>query len=186
MGADFVLAIDLVHSVLGEYQHSNAHLQIQRPNQTIRHSDGTETPFTSDVPDLVSIHGTLKESDHVASGASLLVKFQTGPPFQGTSPFLWVITGDKGRIQMSCERGPMIHAEGSGFPIPVLLEDLATSEVKNIPWTFEDWQESMKPVARNTAKLYDLFADGKTGSPSLVDFDEAVGRHAQLDKMLYP
>jgi hypothetical protein len=180
-----VLAIDLVHSVLGEYHTSNARLQIQRPSQTIRHSDGTETPFTSDVPDLVSIHGTLKESQHVAPGASLLVKFETGPPFQGTNPFLWTVTGDKGRIQMSCERGPMIHAEGSGFPIPILLEDFASGEVKNISWEFEDWQESIPPVARNTAKQYDLFAEGKRGSPGLVDFEEAVVRHAQFDKMLY-
>jgi predicted dehydrogenase len=180
-----MVAIDYVHYVLGEYQTSNAHLQIQRPNQTIRHSDGTETPFTSDVPDLVSIHGTLKESEHVVSGASLLVKFQTGPPFQGTSPFTWTITGEKGRIQMSCERGPMIHAEGSGFPIPILWEDFVSGEVKKIPWEFEDWQKSLPPVARNTAKQYDLFAEGNRDSPGLVDFEEAVVRHAQFDEMLY-
>jgi predicted dehydrogenase len=93
--------IDFVHAVLGEYESSSAQVQIQRPNQKIIDRDtGATKSTTSDVPDLVSIHGTLRASDYVSHGASLTVNFRTGPPFPGTKPFVWVIVGEKCRIEV--------------------------------------------------------------------------------------
>ena len=184
--ADDATAIDFVHSVLGEFESSNAHLQIQRPNQTIINRDtGATRPAQSDVPDLVSLHGTLKSSNYVAEGASLVANFCTGPPFPGTSPFVWTITGEKGRIRLSNERGPFIQSEGSGWPTPIQVEDFASQEVKEVSWEWEDWQEPLIPRGRNIAKIYDLYYESGINDSGLVDFSDAVVRHAQLDRMLY-
>lgn len=81
--------IDFVHSVLGEYTVSHAHRQIQRPQQTIVDTDtGERRPCVSDVPDLVTVHGTLQESARVAEDATLVASFRRGPPFPGTKPFV--------------------------------------------------------------------------------------------------
>ncbi len=104
----------------------------------------------------------------------------------GTSPFSWTITGETGRIRMSNERGPFVQSEGSAYPIPVQLEDFASGEFKEIPWSWESWQEPLPPRGRNIAKIYDLFAEGRAEELGVVDFEGAVVRHRQLDGMLYP
>lgn len=178
--------IDFIHSVLGEYHSSNAHLQIQRPDQqVINRETGISRPTISDVPDLVSIHGTLQPSDLVRQGASLIISLKTGPPFPGTTPFVWIITGEKGRIRVSSQRGPFIQSESSEYPIPIELEDFKTDEVRQIPWQWEDWQEPLLGRGKNIAKMYDLYYEGRVEEHGLCDFEGAVRRHAQIDGMLY-
>ena len=178
--------MNYLHSVLGEYSTSHAHLQIQRPNQQIvNNSTGSTRPAVSDVPDLVSVHGTLETSDVVQPGASLTVKFQTGPPFPATLPLVWTITGTQGRLRITSERAPFIGSQSDEYPIPIQLEDFETSEVKEIGWGWEDWQEPLLGRGRSTAKMYDLFAEGRAKEAGLADFDAAVRRHAQIDAMLY-
>ncbi|CAK3791526.1 related to transcription co-repressor GAL80 [Lecanosticta acicola] len=112
--------IDYVHSVLGEFQASNHHTQIQRPQQRIYNKDtGAARPFTSDVPDLLSLHGTLKSSPYTIDGASLLVHYRSGPSFPGTKPLLWTINCEKGELRISSDRTPSLQAEGSAHPIPI-------------------------------------------------------------------
>lgn len=178
--------IDFIHSVLGEYESCHAHTQTQRPNQQIVNREtGASRPVTSDVPDLVSTHGTLRTSPLVDNGASLIVNFKTGPPFPGTAPFTWTITGEKGRIRISSQRGPFIQSEASEYPIPLELEDLRTGEVKQIPWHWDEWQEPLLGRGKNIAKTYDLYYEGRAKEYGLGDFEGAVERHAQIDGMLY-
>ncbi|KAK3686288.1 hypothetical protein LTR37_019971 [Vermiconidia calcicola] len=178
--------IDFIHSVLGEFASSNAHLQIQRPDQTIIDAEtGATRPTVSDVPDLVSVHGTLRDSEYVAEGASLIVKFLTGAPFPGTSPYVWTITGEKGRLRVWNESGPFTQSEGSAFPTPIEVEDFTTGEVRQESWDWEDWQVPLSPRGRNIAKLYDLYYEGRTDELGVAGFSGAVVRHTQLDRMLY-
>lgn len=178
--------IDFVHSVLGEYATSQSHVQIQRPKQTIVNTEtGAHRPTASDVPDLVSVQGTLQTSSYVAEGASLLVSFRSGPSFPGTTPFVWTIYGEKGNLRMSSERGPFIQSESGGFPMPIEVHDFATDQVKQVPWAWEDWQEQLSTRGRDIAKLYDLYYEGRLKEYGAADFDGAVVRHAQLDKMLW-
>lgn len=177
---------DYIHSVLGEFDSSNAHLQIQRPKQQISNREtGASRPFTSDVPDLVSVHGTLTPSDFVTEGASLLVSFKTGPPFPGTTAFTWIITGENGRIRVSSPRGPGLGSSSSEFPVPIEVEDYATGEVKEIPWEWEDWQVPLGYQAKNTAKLYDLYYEGRGEAFGVCDFESASKRHRQIDGLLW-
>ncbi|KAF7192796.1 Dehydrogenase aclE, partial [Pseudocercospora fuligena] len=178
--------IDFVHSVIGEFESSNSHVQIQHPEQAIIGTDGKEkTRHTSDVPDLLSLHGTLQPSTSVAKGASLIVNFRKGPPFPGTLPFVWTINCEKAEIRITSERGPFLQSESNSYPVPIELHDFASGEVKKVEWHWEDWQEVIGARSRNIGKLYDLYAEGKLEAASCATFDSAVWRHKQLDRILY-
>jgi predicted dehydrogenase len=178
--------IDIVHSVLGEYETSHAQVQIQRPQQTIVNKEGdSQRKQTSDVPDLVSIHGTLQTSPRIEKNATLIVNFRRGSPFPGTAPFVWTINCEKGEIRMSSPIGPSLHAEAAEHVFPIEIHDFAANEVKPVEWQWEDWRAALPPRSRNIAKLYDLFAEGRFKEFPCVDFEAAVVRHKQLDKMLY-
>ena len=151
----------------------------------VNRETGAERSTTSDVPDLVSVHGSLKKSEIVTAGASLTVNFRTGRPFPGTMPFEWTITGEKGRIRVTNERGAVLNAHGSEFAIPIQWEDFATGEVKEIPWEWESWQEELPGRGRNLAKIYDLYSEGRAEEAGVVDFAAAVKRHTQVDALLY-
>ena len=172
--------------MLGEFESSNARVQIQRPNQTIINRDTGETrQVISNVPDLLSVHGPIKASNYVTEGATLSVIFRSGPPFPETIPFVWTIIGEKGRIQVSNPRGPYIQSLASGFPTPIKVEDFASGQVREESWGWEDWQEALSAGGRNIAKLYDLYYEEKAEQAGVADFASAVHRHTQVDSMLY-
>ena len=178
--------IDMIHSVLGEYATSHAHTQIQRPNQKIVNREtGEESAVTSDVPDLVSVHGTLNPSRSMADGATLTATFRSGPPFPGTKALVWTITGDKGRIRVSNDKTSFVQSEANASPMPIEVENFTTGEVKQVAWQWEDWQEPLLARGRNIAKLYDLWYEDKLTDLGAADFDAAVVRHRQLDRILY-
>ncbi|KAK4542709.1 hypothetical protein LTR36_006281 [Oleoguttula mirabilis] len=177
--------IDYVHFVLGEYASSQAHWQIQRPNQTIVNREtGAKRLIISDVPDLVSLHGTLQPSRYVAEGASLVVHFRSGPPFPGTTAFAWTITGQKGEIRVSSERGPSIQVAADDVPVPIEVHDFATGEVKQVEWTWEEWQGTLSARGRNIGKVYDLLYEGRVEKSGVANFETAAVRHRQLNAML--
>ncbi|KXT15548.1 hypothetical protein AC579_6542 [Pseudocercospora musae] len=172
--------IDFIHSVLGEFE------KLRFAQQSIIGADGKEkTKSISDVPDLLSVHGTLQPSSSVAKGASLIVNFRKGPPFPGTLPFIWTITCEKAEIRITSERGPFLQLESNGCPVPIELHDFASGEVKNVEWHWEDWQEVIGARSRNIGKLYDLYAEDKLEEASCATFDSAVLRRKQLDRILY-
>ncbi|CAK1359672.1 unnamed protein product [Cercospora beticola] len=178
--------IDYIHSVLGEYESSNALTQIQRPEKTIDDPEtGKTRSYTSDVPDLLALHGTLKSSSVVQAGASLTVNFRLGPPFPGTVPFIWTINCERGEIRISSERGPFLQASSSESPVPIEVHYHGTDEVKTLEWQWEDWQESLPAVSRSIAKLYDLYSEGRLEEVSNATFASAVNRHKQIDNILY-
>ncbi|KAI6869618.1 hypothetical protein KC338_g2467 [Hortaea werneckii] len=178
--------IDAVHSVLGEFETFQSHTQVQRPGQEIlNRSDGTRTSKVSDVPDLVSIHGTLAtQHPYVAPGASLVVNFHYEPPFPGTTPLVWTITGEKGQIRLSAESGSLIQTNASG-PMTLQVYMFDSGKVEDISWGWEDWQTALPHRARNIGKLYEIYAENKTAEYGVADFDAAVKRHQEMDALLW-
>ncbi|KAF2211079.1 hypothetical protein CERZMDRAFT_112883 [Cercospora zeae-maydis SCOH1-5] len=178
--------IDYMHSVLGEFESSSALTQIQRPEKTIDNPEtGEKRLYTTDVPDLLALHGTLQSSSMVQGGASLTLNFRLGPPFPGSMPFVWTINCEKGEIRISSERGPFIQAISGDYPIPIEVHFHDSDEVKTIEWQWEEWQESLPVVSRSIAKLYDLFSEGRLEEVSNATFVSAVSRHKQIDDILY-
>lgn len=138
------------------------------------------------MPDLVSIHGTLQPSSYITEGATLQVSFRSGPPFPGTTPLIWTITGEKGEIRIASEQGSFIQSEASALPMPIEVHDYATGEVKEAEWKWEEWQEPLLARGKNIGKVYDLFYEGRLAEYGAADIESAVVRHAQLDRMLWP
>ncbi|KAK3653495.1 hypothetical protein LTR22_011169 [Elasticomyces elasticus] len=159
--------IDSIHSLLGEYRSFHAHAQNQRPTWTISSDNGSTRQTTSDVPDLVSLQGSLDGSSSLTvDNASLLFSFRTGPAFPGAYP------------QSEID-------DPSGITIEV--HDHATDEVKKVDWTWgKEWQAGLFYRGRNLGTLYDLFAEGGGAmrKAKVVDFEGAVARHREIDGLL--
>lgn len=158
---------------------------MQRPRQNLVTKTGDRLPATSDVPDLVSVHGTLVKSSLVAKGASLVINFRYGPPFKGTAPFVWTITCEKGEIRITNQGGPHLQSASVTSDVPIEVELFDSGKIEHHGWSWEDWQESLPHRGRNLAKLYDLYAEDKLDAAGAADFGDAVVRHKELDAILY-
>ncbi|KAK3072005.1 hypothetical protein LTR53_007593 [Teratosphaeriaceae sp. CCFEE 6253] len=181
--------IDWIHTIVGEYSTSHAHTQIQRPIFTVTASDGTTREAHSDVPDLVSVHGTLATSPHVAEGASLLLTFRAGPAFPDTPGFTWTLNGERGEIRVTSPSGGYTQSEvDKTSEIVIEVHDYATDIVRGVKWEWEpEWQASLFHRGRNLGRLYDLYAEGDEAirEARVPDFDAAVARHTELDALLW-
>lgn len=177
----FGQTMDTVHSVLGEFAQDqyHAHAQIQRHQLPILDSDGQVlTTATSDVPDLVSLHGNLDATKRfVAPNASLTAFFRTGPRSFGAPALEWTINGVKGEIRVTCPAGPYMsiyadysvkssspmgpYTAGDALRAPVVLEvqDYETGSVETVDLNWADWQEDLTLRARNIAEVYERFAE---------------------------
>ena len=166
--------IDSIHTALSsEFSSLTAHLHIQRPHVAIRDASGqvVET-VTSNVPDLILVHGTLASSQ-----VPFDARFRRGQPFKGSLGFEWIVSGETGEIKVSGP-GPALQAWDAGFKID--LYDFAKDEVRNVAWEEEGYPE-LPGTARNIARLYEAFA---TGDPNLYPgFDDAALRHAEIEAM---
>lgn len=167
--------IDSIHTALSsEFSSLTAHLHIQRPRVPITDANAQvlET-VTSNVPDLIIVHGTLASSQSPVD-----VRFRRGQPFKGSPGFEWIISGEKGEIKVSGP-GPALQAWDTGFKIE--LYDFAKDEVRNISW--EEEYSNLPGTARNVARLYDAFATGDRTLYSYPDFNDAALRHAEIETL---
>jgi hypothetical protein len=170
---------------LGEVQDIRSRFQIQRPEFKLRDAnDAIFKTVTSDVPDLISINGTLAESSSTQKGATLNYLFRRGQPFKGEPALSWHINLEKGEIRLLSPGGTSISV--GAFPEPMVIEvhDFATDELRKVEWQWVDWLDQLPPISRGIGALYDDFAEGATGKTRYASFDDAVFRHGQLDEAL--
>ncbi|KAH8654882.1 hypothetical protein BGZ61DRAFT_434870 [Ilyonectria robusta] len=175
---------DQVQYVLGELSDFKSHVQIQRPNVRIRDPATNKILETikSDVPDLVFAVGTLSESTTSQDGASVLLRFRRGQPFNGEPALVWTINGEKGEIRLVAQDGTTLHANAYTGPVTIEIHDFETNQVETVEWSWEEWQEGLPVLARSVGAVYEIFADG--GIESLPSFDDALLRHQQLTGIL--
>ena len=163
--------IDYVEFVLGELSSFNSQLSIQRPQVDIKGSDGqvSETVKT-EVADHVMLQGTL------TSGAPLSLVLRRGPPFKDDPSLIWFIHGEKGEIKITSAAGSM---QASDDNRDIAIHNFEKDEVELVQWDcpFQD----LPSRARNTAALYEAFADGDV--EKYPSFEHAVLRHAQIDEI---
>lgn len=135
-------------------------------------TDGTGTasaiiPRTSH--DQFLLHGTL------SSGAVLSYHLRGGPAFANTSGHIWRIYGTKGEIQVT---GPDSYLQITDDNVKIELFDAKTGEVEDVKVGADGFSSAEMPLyARNIARLYEAFADGKGLSDGVLDWEEAVKRH---------
>lgn len=174
---------DQVQHVLGSVAEARALLQLQRPEVPLRDPSTRETVGTahSDVPDLVLATGS------VASGASVLVRFRRGQPFPGDAGLVWTVNGERGEVRLRAQGGPTLQANAYAEPVTLELHDYAADTVQEVGWEWEEWQAELPVRGRSVAMLYERFAQGSDGvdnDQGTPSFEDAVERHAQLEKLL--
>jgi predicted dehydrogenase len=190
--------LDYVHGVLGEFETFDAWTQIQRPTLKVLAASGTDqNSINTNVPDLLSIHGSLKPSSDkikVASEATLMQAFRAGPPFKGRPAVTWSINGTKGELLITIE-GHYLHSH-TVDPITIQHHDHATDEVRELEWDWAEWQKTLPIRSRNIAELYERYAEWVEGGkgdvkegrewPSLEDavtrLDEFAEMYRQFDE----
>lgn len=185
----FAHMFDYIQSVLGEVSGIHAQLQLQRPEMKLRDTTNTVVKtVTSDVPDLITVTGSLSGSKVTQEGASLLVRFRRGQQFKGEPALTWHINCEKGEIRLTSPGGTSIHASSYSDPVTIEVHDFDTDEVRDIQWEWPKWQEDLglPIVGRSVAKLYDAFhAEAVEGGPrTYPNFSDAVERHEQLARLL--
>jgi predicted dehydrogenase len=163
-------SLDYVHEVLGEYETFTSRMQIQRPTIKILDAQGdVQREVRSDVPDLLAMHGALKErhgSIPIAKGALLSITYRHGPPFKGEPAFTWRINGEKGELLIAID-GQYLHSHVVD-PISIKLHDHATDEVKELAWGWQDWQEELPVRSRIISELYERYAEWVEGGKGEV------------------
>ncbi|KAF2232234.1 NAD(P)-binding protein [Viridothelium virens] len=178
--------IDFIHSVLGEFSSFQSHAQVQRPEVFITSGHWSSSNDTSsvagtiksDVPDLVSVQGTLKSSDLISEGATLTVTYRNGPSFPGTPAFVWTIAGTKGELRVTSPEGPYLqsHCYGSDDKpagIKIEVHNYGSNTVETVPWHWSDLQKSLD--------MRFAHSGGKAPWPT---FGDAVVRHKQIAQIL--
>lgn len=188
--------IDFVHHVLGEFESFESRMQIQRQDLgVLRKDDGglKIRSISSDVPDLVAVHGKLaKGKADIVDGATLAVVFRSGPPFNGEPGFVWTIVGEKGELRMTSPLGSMLQIDVYGEPITIELYDYALDEVVNVEWDWEEWQKKLPQPARMVGEVYERYASwvesGKARSDVLGEdewpiLEDALVRMKELETL---
>lgn len=151
--------IDYVHDVLGEFESFQSRMQIQRPNLDINSENGHKGSVVSDVPDLLTVHGQLKQGTRaIAKGATLVATLRLGTAFPGSPGMVWTINGEKGEVQITSPAGPYIQPIVEDAPIFIKLHDYATDKVSEVRWDWDEWEKDLPIVARNVADVYERYA----------------------------
>ena len=162
--------IDMIHHVLGEFSSFQAHgTVIQKQVDIVDASGTTVETVKPDVPDFLTIHGTLE-----VSNAPVGIVWRRRQPFKDTPGFVWDITGEKGEIRVTSPK-PTFNVYDEGTEI--WMEDYQSREVKKVEW--KSSHENLGVAARNIAGLYEAYARGE-GYP---DFEVAVRRMKEIDEV---
>ncbi|KAM5357168.1 hypothetical protein ACJZ2D_016550 [Fusarium nematophilum] len=185
--------IDPIHAVLGEWETTQFRTQIQRPQITLVGPSGSPTGrVTSDVPDLMVIHGAINDGPYVAKGAILSVDWRYGAPPKGSPALAWTTYSEKGEVQLISPTTAFLGTYTyDKEPVTIKVHNHATEDVDNVVWEWEDWQTDLPTVARSTAKLYERYAAWvRDGEGDIVKGQEwptlsdALTRSKEIDELL--
>ncbi|KAF3057613.1 Galactose/lactose metabolism regulatory protein GAL80 [Trichoderma lentiforme] len=176
--------IDVMQSILGEVHDIHTHFQIQRPELKRVDLSTGEVVGTAqtDVPDLVILVGSLKESAIVRDSATLLVRYRKGVPFKDETAFIWTINCEEGELRVISPGGPAFQLNVYSEPVTIEVHDCATDEVNPIEWKWSDYQLAIPEDARATAALYEAYAAGVENEAAT--FQTALHLQEQLEEWL--
>lgn len=166
----------MVGDVDPESVHSK--LQLQRPVVRIR-DPSTNTIVRTEkpnVPDLVSLHATLK-----FSAATLSYFFRLGQPWPGTPALTWSINFEHGEIRLVSFNGLGLDL---GQPATIHVHWHESDEVEEVKWEHDPELAALPPTAKNVITTLLAFADGKTSGDGWVSLEDAAGRARLIEGLL--
>ncbi|KAJ4304823.1 hypothetical protein N0V90_000351 [Kalmusia sp. IMI 367209] len=169
--------LDTILSVVGELQSVHTKLQLQRPDVRIRESSSEKIIETvrSDVPDLISLHGTLQSS------ATIAYLFRRGSPFPGTPALTWTINLEYGEIRIVSVSGLNLEL---GEPATIHVHWFDGDEVEEVKWQWSAEQEQLPLSARNVLSTLLAFADGNEAGNGWVSIEDAANRAKLIESFL--
>jgi predicted dehydrogenase len=171
---------DTVLSVVGDLQPEQVHskLQLQRPDVRVRDSSTKQIIDTvrSNVPDLVSLHGTLQPSS-----ATLTYLFRRGQPFPGTPALTWTINLEHGEIRLVSPSSTNLEL---GEPAEIHVHWHDDDKVEEVKWEWNAEQAALPPSARNVISTLVAFADRKAPGDGWVSIEDAANRARLIEGFL--
>ncbi|KAG8416383.1 hypothetical protein J3459_007814 [Metarhizium acridum] len=185
--------IDFVQSVVGDFipDSVNAHFQLQRPEIRVRDPSSNEIidAIRSNVPDFLSLHGTLPASTRVKESATLDFLFRRGQPFPSVPSLSWTLNCELGEIRLVSPSGISLQADAYHDPVTIQIHRYDTDRVEDVAWDWDDVQKEVPERARTVQKVLYAFADSRgaaSGSNGCawVEIGDAALRAAQLQSWL--
>lgn len=171
---------DTVLSVVGDLEPGSVQskLQLQRPDVRVRDPSTNKIIKTvkSDVPDLISLHGSLK-----SSSATLSYLFRRGQPFPGTPALTWTINLEHGEIRLVSPSGLNLEL---GEPATIHVHWYDSDEVEEVKWEWNLEQAALPPSARNIFTTSIAFADRKAPGDGWVSLEDATSRARLIEGFL--
>ena len=147
--------IDYVLYAAGaELSKLGAIVKTQRNMMQLKQADGSLSNDKRDTPDQIMVHG------HLQGGAVLSVRQRGGPSFKAEPGLRWSIYGEKGEIEIT-SAGCFLQIGYNDMKIK--LHDHQVDTVQTIDWAVDgsDEFESLPLSARNVARLYEAYVDGR-------------------------
>ncbi|KAJ5759693.1 hypothetical protein N7520_006849 [Penicillium odoratum] len=180
------VVIDYIQSVVGDIipGTDDAHFQIQRPDIRVRdpQTDAIVESIKSDVPDLLSLHGSLPGSSYVCANASLVAYFLRGQPFPGDPSLLWTLTGETGTIRLTAYAGISLQADAYGEPVTIRVHQFDTDEVDEVSWNWSETQMEVPIRARSVQ--HSLISFANRDESGYVSLEDAARRAGQIEGWL--
>ena len=152
--------IDYVHEVLGDWDDFQSMMQLQRPVLNATAPDGSVTgTVESDVPDYLTVHGTLKPGKADISPSALLsVTFRAGQALKGQPGLTWSINGEKGELVITAPGPYLMSGDSYDGPVEIRFHDHGSDEVRELEWDWEEYQKGLGLRARSVAEVYERYA----------------------------
>ncbi|KIH93339.1 oxidoreductase [Sporothrix brasiliensis 5110] len=195
--------LDAVESAAGDIVPGtiHAHSQLQTPGIAIfdpATGEVTET-VTSDVPDLLSLHGLLAPRTHSKEPATLTFQYQSGYPFPGQPALDWTLTGAAGKIRVVDpsgiyfqESGKVRVGEDEGpCEVTIRLHRAGADAAETVPWEYSAVQKEVPVAGRSMQTLLYAYADAKRGvgpdvrrSSDWPDLERTAARAYEIDRWM--
>ncbi|KAH7093764.1 putative oxidoreductase [Paraphoma chrysanthemicola] len=180
--------LDFVLAVVGEFDPSTVHhkAQIQRPDIRVR--DPVTQEFVgrikSDVPDLLSLHGTLAASPLAAPSATLSVSFRRGQPFPGTPSLTWSINCEYGEIRLVSPSGISLQAAAYDEPVSIDVHHFDNDTIESVVWDWTEYQKELPVRARAVSHCLYAFADSRGEGDGWAGLESAAVRSRLIESFL--
>lgn len=201
--------IDYVQSVVGDVVPGtdHVHLGLQHPEVGLRDpgSGNIIETVRSDVPDLLSLHGTclfmlrkihlirvaeisnhsigtLPESDYTSPKASLVAYFARGQPYPGDPSLSWTLNCEKGTMRLISPSGIALHANAYESPVTISVHEYLTDKVEQIEWSWSEAQLDVPILSRSVQTC--LVSVAEKNQKGYVALEDAADRARQISKWL--
>jgi hypothetical protein len=140
--------------------------------------------MTSNVPDLLSLHGGLLPSPTVAPSATLSVFYRRGQAFPGDPSFTFSIACEHGEIRLLAPSGPSLETATEDEPVTIRIHWHKDDKVEEVEWKWSEVQEGLPVRARSIWRSLESLADGKPAEDGWVSLEDAARRAELIEGFL--